>query len=157
MFLLEKKKFAQSTQVSLSQTRTHATMRDTSSWSSAGRRLFRPLCFSFTLCTFSSSWWCLYFGRHSTHSIPNAFMDDKGEIRKTLMPPRWSLYVCATFFICLFYFVVDSIALCAFEVLGAGVGVNGAGVYLGASYERFGGLSATAEGYIVRLMKSKLI
>jgi len=35
----------------------------------------------------------VYFIYSLAHSVPNAYMDNKGSVQSTLLPPRWMLYV----------------------------------------------------------------
>jgi len=73
-----------------------------------------------------------YFLYAVAHSIPNAYLSSKGEMKSTLMPPRWTFLL-----------------FIGFEAIGVACGITAAGIYLGVLYEQQGGLLATDRGFTV--------
>lgn len=73
----------------------------------------------------------IYFLYAIGHSIPNAYLNSRGQIRSTLLPPRW-----------VFMF------FCVFMAAACAAGVLGSGVYLAVGYDQ-GGLLATRPGYLM--------
>jgi len=73
----------------------------------------------------------VYFLYAIVHSIPNVYLDSKGRMRDTLMPPRWVF-----------------LAFCAILLVFQFGSVIGTSIYLGVSFDE-GGLTATSNGYTI--------